>query len=194
MRTAIFIFLLMPVSLLFGGCAPASQINSEWFPCSFVPIEDEARDVIPHCARRQGDGMLVIEPVALGVLATRGIDPAPIDIGGTLHYLNASGLAVPVLPFDNGADYFVEGLARTIQGNKVGFINDSLRVVIPPQWDFAFPFEHGTAVVCDSCTFRPVGDGHQEVVGGHWGTIDTRGQVVIPVIYTREDLEALHQP
>lgn len=191
-RSAIIIGSIL--SVFTGGCAPPPQTVEEWLPCAFMPVEDEARDVIAHCAHRSANGALVVEPVALGVLVTRGVDPAPVSIGGTLHYLNASGVAVPVLPFDNGADYFVEGLARTLQGGKVGFINEKLSVVIPPQWDFAFPFENGTAVVCDSCTFRPVGDGHREVVGGRWGLIDARGQTLIPVIHPREELEALREP
>ena len=43
--------------------------------------------------------------------------------------------------FDNGPDDFKEGLARTIRYGKYGFINDDLDVVIPPEYDFAFPFE-----------------------------------------------------
>ena len=184
----------MLLSVLVGGCAPPPRTAAGWLPCAFVPVEDEARDVIARCARRNGDGVLVVEPAVLGVLAARGIDPAPVSIGDTLHYLNASGRAVPVLPFDNGADYFVEGLARTLQGGKVGFVNENLSVVIPPQWDFAFPFENGMAVVCNNCTSRPVGDGHREVVGGRWGAIDAQGQVIIPVVYAREDLDALGKP
>ena len=176
-----------------GGCSTADQTRGEWLPCSFLPVEDEVRDVVPHCARRGADGALRVEPIALAVLATRGVDPATVSFGGTLHYLNAAGVAVPVLPFDNGADYFVEGLARTVQDGKIGFIDEDLRVVIPPRWTFAFPFEKGAAVVCDGCTFHPVGDGHREVVGGRWGIIDTEGHVVVPVVHSREALRALRE-
>jgi hypothetical protein len=136
---------------------------------------------------------LVVESVALRVLATRGVDPAAVAIGGNLHYLNAAGVSAPVLPFDNGADYFVEGLARTVRNGKIGFIDESLNVVISPAWDFAFPFEKGTAVVCEDCTFRRVANEHEEVVGGRWGVIDTRGQVVISITHSREDLLAAQQ-
>jgi WG containing repeat len=181
------------VSALAGGCAAAPPRADAWLACAFVPVEEEARDVIAHCARRGEDGALGVQPAALDVLGARGTDPAPVRIGNTLHYLNASGVAAPVLAFDNGADGFVEGLARTLRDGKVGFIDEELRVVIPPSWDFAFPFANGTAVVCDGCTFRPVGDGHREVVGGLWGLIDARGRVVVPVVHTREDLAALRE-
>ncbi len=188
-RSAVSLFAIV----LVGGCANQGQTAGEWLPCTFLPVEVEARDTLPHCARRSEAGALVVEPGALDVLAARGVDPAPVILGGALHYLNTAGVAVPVLPFDNGADYFSEGLARTPQGGKLGFIDESLRVVIPPSWDFAFPFENGTAVVCEGCALQPVGDGHEEVVGGSWGIIDTRGEVVVPVVHTREALRALRQ-
>lgn len=173
------------------ACA-AVPANDEWIECTFFPVFED-RDVIPHCARRDAGGGLVFAPTAFEVLAARGEDPAPVTIAGTLYYLSAAGVAVPVLPFDNGADYFVEGLARTLRDGKVGFIDRELNVVVPPRWDFAFPFENGTAVVCDGCTFRPVG-GHREVVGGRWGVIDARGDIVVPVVHTRETLDTLRAP
>ena len=178
-------------SALWLACATGVQTADGWLPCTFLPIEEEARDTIAQCALPSGDGRLVIEPAALRVLAARGVDPATVAIGDELHYLNAAGVAVPVLPVDNGADYFVEGFARTVGDDKVGFIDEKLTVVIPPAWDFAFPFEGGAAVVCEDCTSRPVGDGHKEVVGGRWGVIDKRGRIVVPVIHSRESLRAI---
>jgi hypothetical protein len=179
-------------SALWLACATGVQTAGGWLPCAFLPIEEEARDTIARCALPGGDGRLAIEPAALRVLAERGVDPATVAIGDELHYLNAAGVAVPVLPFDNGADSFVEGRARTVRGGKVGFIDERLTVVIPPAWDFAFPFEEGAAVVCEGCTFRPVGDGHREVVGGRWGVVDAHGRLLVPVVHSREALRAIH--
>jgi len=189
LRSAITIWFL--ASVLCGGCSTATKTADEWIPCSFVPIEDEARDIISQCAHRNTAGNLVVEPIALAVLAMRGVDPAAVTFGANLHYLNAAGVAVPVLPFDNGPDYFIEGLARTVHDGKVGFINKSLAVVIPPSWDFAFPFENGAAIVCDGCEVRPAGHEHGEVVGGRWGVIDSRGQVVVPVTHPRDALRTV---
>jgi len=189
MRRAELIIVFLAAGLA-GGCAAFARGDGGWIGCRFVPVEED-RDVIAHCAHRGQDGKLRVEPVVLDLLAQRGVDLAAVAFDDVLHYLNADGVAVPVLPFDNGADYFVEGFARTLQGGKVGFIDEHLRVVIPPKWDFAFPFENGTAVVCNGCKFRPIGDEHQEVVGGRWGAIDTRGEVVVPVIHDREVLGAI---
>lgn len=180
------------VGLLAAACATQGRREYDWIACSFVPVE-EPRDTIAHCAQRGADGRLAVASAALTVLAARGVDPAAVLFGDELDYLNADGVAVPVLPFDDGPDYFVEGFARTLQGGKIGFVDEQLRVVIPPQWDFAFPFENGTAVVCDGCTRRPAGDEHVEVVGGRWGVIDTRGAVVVPLVHDRDDLRTLRR-
>jgi hypothetical protein len=179
---------------ILGGCVTALGTTDAWIPCAFVPFEQD-RDRISHCARRVADRTLSVEPHALDVLASRGRDPAPVTFAGTLHYLNASGIAVPVLPFDNGPDDFVEGLARTVRDGKIGFIDEALAVVIPPNWDFAFPFEKGCFVVCNGCTSgSPDEDGHREIFGGLWGTIDARGEVVVPLVHSRQALQDLLHP
>jgi len=43
-----------------------------------------------------------------------------------LFYVSKIGRVVRVFFFDNGADYFKEGLARTISKGKIGFINNKL--------------------------------------------------------------------
>lgn len=167
--------------------------DGDWIACSFFPVEDQ-RDVVDACARRGPDGALVFAPAAFEALAARRDEPAAIALEGTFYYLSPAGVAVPVLPFDNGPDPFVEGLARTRQEGKVGFVDRALNVVVAPRWDFAFPFANGRAVVCDGCSFRALGDGHQEVVGGRWGVIDTSGAVVVPVVHARDALDPLREP
>jgi len=71
------------------------------------------------------------------VAARLGLDP--------FHFVNRQGRTAPAFPFDNGADNVVEGLARTVKAGKVGFVNPALDVVVPPVWDFAYPFEKGAA-------------------------------------------------
>jgi pimeloyl-ACP methyl ester carboxylesterase len=105
-------------------------------------------------------------------------------------YVRRDGNTAWMHRFDNGADYFVEGLARTVLGAKIGFVDKNLATVITPAWDFAFPFEDGLAIVCQGCRSEPIGahGEHSEVVGGRWGYIDRSGAVVVPVTYEREQL------
>jgi len=77
--------------------------------------------------------------------------------------------------FDNGPDYFEEGLARFVQDRKFGFFDESGKVVIQPQFDFAYPFKDGKAKVGWGCTFTPDGE-HQQVSGGEWKQIDKTGK------------------
>ena len=43
--------------------------------------------------------------------------------------------------FDNGDDYFCEGLQRIVDDNgRIGFADSTGKVVITPQFAFAFPF------------------------------------------------------
>ena len=73
------------------------------------------------------------------------------------------------------------GLARTGVGGKVGFIDRKLRVVIPPRYDFAFPFNGGTAVVCNGCKETSDGGEHKSMVGGQWSIIDRHGREIAAV-------------
>jgi hypothetical protein len=103
-----------------------------------------------------------------------------------LYFVNRQGKTAPALVFDNGPDYVVEGLVRTVKDGKVGFVNTRLDQVVAPVWDFAEPFQGGIALVCTGCTSepaRPGADEHRIHVGGKWGCIDNRGKVVVPVIY-----------
>lgn len=86
-------------------------------------------------------------------------------------YVNEKGAAV-LRPFiyDNGPDYFEEGLARFVAKGKMGFHDQSLKVWIPARYDFAFPFVHGKAKVGMNCKLIPEGE-HRSVRCQHWETI-----------------------
>src|SRR5690606_27073629 len=43
--------------------------------------------------------------------------------------------------FDNGPDYYEEGLARFVDHGKMGFHSEALHIVVPAIYDFVFPFE-----------------------------------------------------
>jgi hypothetical protein len=117
--------------------------------------------------------------------------PAAVLVEGELMFALESGKTAPALPFDNGPDYFVDGLARSVRDGKVGFVDESLDLAVPREWDFAFPFEGGVARVCTGCTTRrQAGSEHSEVVGGTWGYIDREGSIVVSVEYSLDTLPA----
>jgi hypothetical protein len=102
--------------------------------------------------------------------------------------------------FDNGPDYYEEGLARFIYNGKVGFHDVKGNEVIAPAYGFASPFRDGLAHVCNGChaeypqkpTYVPLSaaicQGPREpmylsIVGGKWGMIDATGKIVVPLVY-----------
>ena len=177
--------------LIFFRKTPAARIPGvtpiAWIlllPCTpFPPVDAIA---IPDCAAPAGNGTIRIGSAALRKLKfEEGL--AVVTVGDGLFYVDRGGRAARVLPSDNGADEFVEDLARTVANGKVGFLDRRLRVVIRPRWDYAWPFQGGLAVVCNGC--RAVADGeHRRMVGGLWGRIDRRGRAVVPVKYEKETL------
>lgn len=86
-------------------------------------------------------------------------------------YVNEQGK--PILrPFiyDNGPDYFEEGLARFVDKGKMGFHDQALNIQIPARYDFAFPFVDGKAEAGMDCQFTQEGE-HRSVRCQHWETI-----------------------
>ncbi len=96
-------------------------------------------------------------------------------------YIDRSGrIVVRPFVFENGPDYFAEGLARFTADGKFGFFDKWGRVVIQPKFSFANSFSEGRAVVCDGC--REVAEGeHRRAQGGRWGFINRSGDLVIPL-------------
>lgn len=94
-----------------------------------------------------------------------------------IYYFNRRGIVRQTIIYDNGADYFVEGYARTFHNGKMGYMDQQLRITIKPQFDFAFPFEHGRATVCNGCHQMQSGE-HQSLEGGIWKIIDKQGNFV----------------
>lgn len=87
------------------------------------------------------------------------------------------GNGVPLLRpfvFDNGPDEFSEGLARFVEGEKIGFHDEAGVKQIPARFSFAQPFADGRAAFCDGCTRRCEGE-HCSMSGGKWGLIDKTG-------------------
>ncbi len=98
-------------------------------------------------------------------------------------YIDTSGREIlqPYI-YDNGPDYFREGLARFVSQDKIGFMNKCGRVVIPAVFDFALPFSQGLAPVCQGCQKGTQGE-HSRYMGGNWGYINKQGEMVIPAVY-----------
>jgi hypothetical protein len=117
---------------------------------------------------------------------------AELLVDDKAFYVDRSGRAVRVHVLENGADYFSEGLARAVSGGRFGYVDRKLRMVVEPEYDFAFPFARGRAVVCLGCKLVAEGE-HQAVRGGHWGVIDRTGARVVPIERTEDEVRAMQR-
>ncbi len=81
-----------------------------------------------------------------------------------------------IFPFDNGPDYPSEGLFRMIKDGKIGYADaNTYAIVIPPQFDCAFPFENGKAKVSTRCTTSTDGE-HKVWTSDTWQYVDKKGK------------------
>lgn len=83
--------------------------------------------------------------------------------------------------YDNGADFFEEGVQRFVKNGKVGFADRNGKVVIEPKHDFVSPFNYGYAAFCDGCDWEKTEDEHKAIVGGTWGVMNFKGEIVQPI-------------
>lgn len=80
-----------------------------------------------------------------------------------------------LVSFDNGPDYFNEGLTRVQRNGKMGYANNKGEVVIPCQYAFAGWFENGIAkVTFEAKQYRDL-DEHLRVESDSWFNIDKQG-------------------
>jgi hypothetical protein len=84
-----------------------------------------------------------------------------------------------IVSFDNGPDFFKEGLTRVIRNGKMGYANKFGQVIIPCQFDFAWPFKNGKAkVTFKAQEYQDKFDEHKKVDSKEWFYINTFGQTI----------------
>lgn len=88
--------------------------------------------------------------------------------------------------YDNGCDYYQEGLVRVFDNGKTAFADEQLNIVLRPHTDIATTFWAGHAVVCNG-PFNPeeIGASTREDAG-HCGLINHQGELVLPLEYSLE--------
>ncbi|MNK01898.1 hypothetical protein D3C87_197110 [compost metagenome] len=79
--------------------------------------------------------------------------------------------------FDNGPDYINEGLFRIVRNGKIGFADESGKVVIDALYNCAYPFEDGKAKVALNCETIEDGE-HSSWKSDQWFYIDRTGKKV----------------
>jgi len=132
-----------------------------------------------NCANINTDKQLKINPRHLNHIEFAPDNLAVVSFNGQFFYLNQEGHSIQVVSYDNWADDFNNGLARTQINGKIGYIDRKLELIIPADYDWGFPFNNGQATVCIGCKFKSMGE-HKYVTGGLWGVIDVTGNLIKP--------------
>jgi len=83
-----------------------------------------------------------------------------------------------LVSFDNGPDYFSEGLTRSQRNGKMGFSNKYGQIVIPCIYDFVKSFENGKAEVTINTTEYIDIDGPPHIESKEWFYINKQGEKI----------------
>lgn len=154
------------------------------YACSYWDKKTDAVETLDRCVEKRGDKLVFLPELFAKTASVGGMSWA-----GLHGYSRAAGLPdadfyvldaenyLPVIHYDNGPDWFVEGLVRSRQQGKIGYWDDNFRNRIAPQYDYASQFKDGRALVCKGCKAQRNGD-RVELVGGEWFYIDKHGNRV----------------
>lgn len=166
----------------------------------FIPFRDMDTKLF---GIKDAKGKVLIKPQFQTVMGSGDISDDLIAVykNGHWYRMDRKGnLKFETVFFDNGPDYYEEGLARFLKDRKIGFHNQSGQVIVQANYDFAAPFKQGHALVCNGCwaaysenpKFSPLAssfcdiklrDEYKSILGGKWGAINLKGELVVPVNY-----------
>jgi hypothetical protein len=98
---------------------------------------------------------------------------------GELIAIDRQGMELfEVMWYDNGPDYFADGLIRIKKNGKIGYADERGRLVIAPQFQCAFPFANGSARVALTCKTVQEGE-HSRWESDDWFYIDKQGRKTV---------------
>ena len=178
----LILIIVSPFANALEKCAYLSKETPEYKFPEWEPYQNCAEYV---------NGKLIISPVHIKKISFGSSGLAPFWTQGQYFYVKKDGSYLPVILFDNGADYFREGLTRSLVKGKIAYYNQAFELVIPPKYDWGWPFSGGRALVCSGCSIqKPDQSGHKPVEGGVWGYINKEGEEVVPVKYLQSEVRS----
>ena len=172
-----FVASLILALLSLGACHPEAPAQAPAGPLRLVqrPADDA-------CAYVSVAGDTVIPFGRYAMAATEQFDKVALVLpsGGDWVGIDRQERVLfhPFL-FDNGPDYPAEGVLRIVNAaGLIGYADTATgRVVLPPQYEAAFPFEQGRARVGRRCRVVREGE-HSYWDCAAWQYIDHKGRPV----------------
>lgn len=181
-------YISLSLLLFLLGCSTPKVAKCAYLPKKTVGYDSEFSSQ-GECGVFRDEDSLIVYPEHFKNLNFGESNITTIYSSGRVFYVAKSGKVVHSFLFDNGADYFKEGLSRMIVKKKIGFVNEKLETIIEPKFDFAYPFDDGKSMVCQGCKEVKESNGeHTMIVGGKWGVIDKKGETVLPLEYTQKEI------
>lgn len=176
------------LNLIFVLILNVSYAQMNKVPCFFPNVAKEDNKII-NCATKFNNHILIDKKVLKKISFDNDNLASGTIVNEGCYWLNKKGLLKKTYCFDNGADYFMDGLVRYVDSkNKIGFMNKKLEVVIQPKFTFSFPFEGGLAKACNDCEMIKIENSeHTQVTGGTWFVIDKKGKILKKCIGVREE-------
>jgi hypothetical protein len=173
---SVALYCALTVSVTFAGTAwsETSKVANADHACTYASRAKGDVLQFEHCAWSDAAGHLHLKRKHRLALDFDRHGLATVNIGGGWYYVRRDGRSAPTMMYDNWAESFTDGLARSPVGGKIGFINRNLALVIPARYDGALPFRHGRAEVCIDCKVASDGE-HSWYKGGRWACIDHLG-------------------
>ncbi len=152
--------------------------------------DDGSLDVLEGCGSINGD-QINLKQSHLNNLAFSSDGLACVMFSTEdIFYVHENGQTQRTYFFDNGCDYFEEGLARGIVNGKMVYINKLLDVALSPPFEFLTSFDYGHAVVCNGPFITSTDGEHTFRTGGKCGLINKQGKLVVEAKYNIEDQQA----
>jgi hypothetical protein len=170
-----FAFLTLSVTLI-SGIYLASCKDKKTDP-SVMPVLFESDNNL--FGYKDSDGNILIEPkYAMAYEFTKKGVAQVVTEYDWFCIDNTGKPLLKIFNYDNGPDYYEEGLARYVDDkNKMGFMNEKCEIIIPAKYDFAWPFEKGSAQVCDGCS-KTIENEMLKISGGKNYNINKKGEIV----------------
>jgi len=169
--------LLLPISLLLSACYPDAVKN----PGADAPLRLVVRQADDAYAYVSAAGDTVIPFGRYPMCATDRFDKLALVLKPGVGWVGIDRqerVLFRAYLFDNGPDYPAEGVMRIVnEAGLIGYADTATgRVVLPPRYEAAYPFENGRAQVGSRC--QVLRDGEHSVWScGQWQYIDHQGRV-----------------
>ena len=180
-RTQKIVLFILLSSLVFSSCKKKNILKIKKKPIVYTEISVFEKNNLFGYKTSKDSILLEAQYLVATSFSEKGI--ALVTDQKSMKYINWKGeILVEPFVFDNGVDYFKEGLARFVEHEKMGFFDESATKVIAAKYDFAYPFSEGLAAVCIGCEKIPSGE-HSYVSNGKWGFVDKKGKLAIDLIF-----------